>query len=56
MTYELEFHPEAYKEWNKLPKNIKEQFKKVLERRLSNTHVPKATLRGNLKNCYKKNY
>lgn len=53
MSYELEFHPDALKEWNKLTKTIKEQFKKILERRLRNPHVPAAILRGELKHCYK---
>jgi len=53
MTYSLEFHPDALKEWQKLPQSIKEQFKKVLTRRLENPHVPKSKLRGSLKDCYK---
>lgn len=53
MTYSLEFHPDALKEWQKLPAVIKEQFKKVLSRRLQNPHIPKAKLRGKLKDCYK---
>lgn len=53
MTYKLDFHPDALDEWKKLPPHIKEQFKKVLKRRLVNPHVPSAHLRGNLKECYK---
>lgn len=53
MKYELVFHPDALKEWNKLSKNIKEQFKKVLVRRLDNPHIPAAHLKGELKSCYK---
>ncbi len=53
MTYKLEFHPDALKEWQTLPVIIKEQFKKILYRRLQNPHVPKAKLRGKLKDCYK---
>ena len=53
MTYNLEFHPEAFQEWQKLPKGIKEQFKKVLSKRLHQPHIPKAKLHGKLKDCYK---
>lgn len=53
MTYNLEFHPDALDEWKKLPLPIKDQFKKTLVRRLQNPHIPKAKLRGKLKNCYK---
>lgn len=53
MKYELLFHPEALIEWNKLTKSIKEQFKKVLTRRLKNPHISAAKLKGNLNNCYK---
>ena len=53
MSYKLEFHPDALKEWGKLTKSIKEQFKKILSRRLENPHVPMAILHGELKFCYK---
>ena len=53
MTYKLAFHSDALKEWKKLPRNVQEQFKKVLKRRLQNPHIPSAKLRGSLKNCYK---
>lgn len=53
MKYNLEFHPEAFKEWQKLSKDIREQFKKILERRLQNPHILKSRLQGNLRNCYK---
>ena len=53
MIYELHFHPLALKEWKKLSKNLQEQFKKILKRRLENPHVVSAGLRGELKNCYK---
>ncbi|HAT1823814.1 type II toxin-antitoxin system RelE/ParE family toxin [Legionella pneumophila] len=53
MIYELHFHPLALKEWKKLGKNLQEEFKKVLKRRLENPHVASAGLRGALKNCYK---
>lgn len=53
MTYKLYFHPAALKEWKKLSPDICNQFKKILERRLENPHVPNAALSGKLKNCYK---
>ncbi|WP_231563878.1 type II toxin-antitoxin system RelE family toxin [Sulfurospirillum cavolei] len=36
MSYELEFHPQALKEWKNLGETIKEQFKKKLKERLEN--------------------
>ena len=53
MNYELHFHPLALKEWKKLAKELQEQFKKVLKRRLENPHIVSASLRGQLKDCYK---
>lgn len=52
MTYELEFKKSALKEWNKLNPAVKDQFKKVLERRLSDPHVPSAKVSG-APNLYK---
>ena len=46
MTYSLEFHPLALKEWKKLAPNIQQQFKKKLQQRLSNPHVPASKLSG----------
>jgi len=40
MTYELEFHHKALKEWRKLDSTIKSQFKKKLSERLQS---PKTT-------------
>ncbi len=53
MIYELYFHPLALKEWKKLSKELQEQFKKLLKRRLENPHVTSAKLSGQLKDCYK---
>lgn len=53
MTYELHFHPLALKEWKKLSKELQQQFKKLLKRRLENPHVISAKLSGQLKDCYK---
>ena len=52
MTYNLEFKPQALKEWAKLGSTIKEQFKKKLEERLENPKVEKDKLSG-YENVYK---
>ena len=52
MTYNLEFKPQALKEWSKLGSTIKEQFKKKLEERLENPKVEKDKLSG-YENVYK---
>ncbi|EJL07017.1 type II toxin-antitoxin system RelE family toxin [Pseudomonas chlororaphis] len=52
MTYELEFSEKAWKEWQKLGPTLKEQFKKRLQERLVNPHVPADRLSG-LDNTYK---
>jgi len=46
MNYELFFHPKALKEWKKLDKSIKEQFKKKLKERLQNPKIEKDKLSG----------
>lgn len=53
MTYSLEFNKEAFKEWRDLDGSVKTQFKKQLEKRLENPHVPSARLSNDLNNCYK---
>ena len=41
MTYKLDFHPLAFKEWNSLDAPIREQFKQKLAERLENPlHQP----------------
>lgn len=52
MSYELNFHPDALKEWCKLDNPIREQFKKKLAERLDNPHVASAKL-SEQKNRYK---
>ncbi|EBS8365956.1 type II toxin-antitoxin system RelE/ParE family toxin [Salmonella enterica subsp. diarizonae serovar 50:z:-] len=52
MTYELEFDPRALKEWQKLGKTVKKQFRKKLVDVLSNPRVESARLRE-LPDCYK---
>jgi len=46
MSYSLEFHPKALKEWAKLDSAIKEQFKKKLKERLETPKIQKDKLRG----------
>lgn len=46
MTYNLDFHPEALREWEKLNSTIKVHFKKKLKERLGNPKVPKDKLSG----------
>jgi len=41
MSYNLEFHPDAVKEWDKLDETIKGQFKKKLRERLELPESPK---------------
>ncbi|MEI6744811.1 MAG: type II toxin-antitoxin system RelE/ParE family toxin [Methylococcaceae bacterium] len=38
MSYELDFHPVAWKEWQSLDSTIREQFKQKLVERLENPH------------------
>lgn len=52
MSYRLRFLPSALKEWKKLDQSIKQQFKKKLEERLINPHIPSAQLFGYI-NHYK---
>lgn len=52
MNYELEFMPEALREWGKLGHTIKEEFKKKLKKRLTNPRVQKDKLSGH-KDVYK---
>ena len=51
--YSLEFDPDALKEWNQLDGSIKNEFKKVIEKRLVNPIVESARLTGELHNCFK---
>ncbi len=52
MSYKLKFVPKALKEWGKLDNSIKNQFKKIIERRLENPHITAAKL-SHLEHCYK---
>jgi mRNA interferase RelE/StbE len=46
MSYYLDFHPKALKEWYGLSHTIKEQFHKKLKERLENPKVAKDKLSG----------
>jgi len=48
MTYNLDFHPDALKEWHKLDGSIRSQFKKKLKERLEQPRVPKARISGGI--------
>jgi len=52
MTYQLKFLPSALEEWEELNNNIKPLFKKKLQERIENPHVPAGRLRG-FENHYK---
>lgn len=51
--YRLKFLPEALVEWTSLDGSVKENFKKLLKKRLINPQVPGSELHGSLQNCYK---
>ena len=51
-TYQLQFLPAAKAEWDKLDGSIRQQFAKVLLRRLDNPRVPAAALIS-MPDCYK---
>ncbi|WP_346380047.1 type II toxin-antitoxin system RelE/ParE family toxin, partial [Acidithiobacillus sp.] len=46
MTYSLEFRDSAWKEWQKLDRPLREQFKAKLLERLENPRVESARLSG----------
>ena len=52
MTYKLEFRESAWKEWNKLDRPLREQFKNKLLERLENPRLESARLTG-MPDCYK---
>ena len=53
MTYELEFHAAALKEWQNLDNSVRLFLKKKLEKRLENPRIDSARLHGDLQHCYK---
>jgi mRNA interferase RelE/StbE len=52
MTYSLEFHPKALKEWGNVNSTTKAQLHKKLKQRLEHPRVPKDKLSG-FENIYK---
>jgi mRNA interferase RelE/StbE len=46
MPFELAVHPDALREWRKLTRGIREQFKKKLAERLVVQRIPASKLRG----------
>ncbi|MGB0129904.1 MAG: type II toxin-antitoxin system RelE/ParE family toxin [Rhodocyclaceae bacterium] len=52
MSYSLEFRDSAWKEWKKLDRRVREQFKAKLLEQLENPRVESARLAG-LADCYK---
>lgn len=53
MNFNIDFDERALKEWQKLDKTIKEQFKKKLTKLQSNPYIESARLHGDLVGCYK---
>lgn len=52
MTYSLDFRDSAWKEWQKLDRPLREQFKAKLMERLESPRVESARLSG-MPDCYK---
>ena len=52
MTYRLVFKTDAKKEWDKLDKPIREQFKKKLAERIVQPRIESSRLNG-MQDCYK---
>ncbi len=51
--YFLEFRPQAAKEWKKLDKGVRDQFQKIIKRRLLEPRIESSRLSGNLEGLYK---
>lgn len=47
MTYKLEFHKKALKEWKSLSQSVRERFKKKLAERQVNPRAQADRMRGN---------
>jgi mRNA interferase RelE/StbE len=52
MTYRLQFHEDAVKEWRKLDSSVRKQFEKKFVGVLQNPRVPANAL-SEMKDCYK---
>ncbi|EMY3533257.1 type II toxin-antitoxin system RelE family toxin [Yersinia ruckeri] len=53
MTFNIDFDERALKEWHKLDKTIREQFKKKLRKLQENPYIESARLHGDLAGCFK---
>lgn len=53
MTFNIDFDERALKEWHKLDKAIREQFKKKLRKLQENPYIESARLHGDLAGCFK---
>ncbi|HDL6884471.1 TPA: type II toxin-antitoxin system RelE/ParE family toxin [Yersinia enterocolitica] len=53
MTFNIDFDERALKEWYKLDKTIREQFKKKLRKLQENPYIESARLHGDLAGCFK---
>ena len=53
MTFNIEFDARALKEWTKLDKTIRDQFKKKLRKLQENPYIESARLHGDLAGCFK---
>lgn len=53
MIFNIEFDDRALKEWYKLDKSVREQFKKKLRKLQENPYVESARLHGDLSGCFK---
>lgn len=51
--YRLKFMPEALEEWQRLDNSVRELFRKALQKRLVQPHLPGSELYGDLRYCYK---
>ncbi len=52
MTYELEFDPRAWREWQKPGETVKKQFKNKLQQIVQNPRIESTRL-SDLPDCYK---
>jgi len=52
MSFKLRFHEQAWAEWQKLDRSVREPFKKKLAERLEQPRVPSGALHG-MPDCYK---
>ncbi|HDL8511080.1 TPA: type II toxin-antitoxin system RelE/ParE family toxin [Yersinia enterocolitica] len=53
MTFNIDFDERALKEWHKLDKALREQFKKKLRKLQENPYIESARLHGDLAGCFK---